>query len=99
MHNNCCPFPFEDLATVPANKYYKLIGGMDPIYQAWYSPSYTFPAGVRTMVREWSVCDEMVLGAVKPRYVAVPTEEWRERNEEWTWTPPMRTGTAGEIVR
>ena len=36
-------FAFEDLATVPASKYYGLIGGDDIIYQGWYAPYYTVP--------------------------------------------------------
>jgi hypothetical protein len=89
------PFALEDLATVPADTYYKLIGGNDMLYQGWYTPPYTLPTGWATAGsgKGWEVCEVMMTGVVKPRYLALPTDKWKERNEEWTWDRRPTTTT------
>jgi hypothetical protein len=65
----------EDLATVPASKYYSLIGGSDPIYQGWYAPFYTLPSDMPTQGKGWDVCGVTVTGAVKPTYIPLTEEK------------------------
>ncbi|KAF2020259.1 hypothetical protein BU24DRAFT_490046 [Aaosphaeria arxii CBS 175.79] len=86
------PFSLEDLATAPADKWHRNAYAYEGIYQGMYTPFYTFPQDVKTAEEQWGVCDTLVLAAARPMYLALPTERWPERNEEWTYTWPTTVG-------
>ncbi|KAF2792680.1 hypothetical protein K505DRAFT_362687 [Melanomma pulvis-pyrius CBS 109.77] len=103
-HNECTtsnlPFDLEDLFTVPASKYVGQSG--TTVMQGDYTPQYTYPQDLTDEVGLWKTCDMVLGGAVRPTYVALPTDKYMEFNEPWTWDgvipPEQATPTPTSIL-